>query len=425
MKIVDFFEENQIDLNDKKLLVASSAGSDSMALLDMLWGMQKKCNFAVIAAHFDHQLRVDSEKETEILKKYCRQKEIPFFSTKWLKSQQPQRGVEAAARHARYAFLTMVANEQNADYLLTAHHGDDLLENILLKFIRSGNPEEMNSLQAIGKMHGIKLLRPLLAYSKQELLDYDRTHEISFIIDSTNEEDETMRNRLRHHVVPLLKKENPALLHNALNFSQKMNKLVEMVDDRLTEIGTVEPFLGRAYRISEEKLANLTTDETTIFWQKAIWQKYHRRVNQNLGNFDVQKYQGYFYLFRKNMAKVVEPQTIKVDQEFIFQGRKLVLTTKRKENQKAIGDFWFNTNVNFSAGSLMVGYKLLLQNGQRVKAKKKFAENAIPLSLRALCLTIYVDDEPVFVEQTYQSQKWCKNGCHYYLYDFLKVYKDS
>lgn len=425
MKIVDFFKENKLHLNNKKLVVAASAGPDSMALLDMLWGVQTKMHFTVIAAHFDHQLRADSAKETDILINYCHSREIPFFSAKWLKKEQPKAGVEAAARHARYAFLTKVVKEKNADYLLTAHHGDDLLENILLKFIRSGNPEEMNSLQAVGKMHGVALLRPLLAYSKQELLDYDRANNIPFMIDSTNEEDETMRNRLRHHVVPLLKKENPALVQNALNYSKKMHDLVEVVDDKLADIGTVETFLGQAYRISVKAFVDLTADETIAFWQRVIWQKYHRRVNQNLGNFVVQEYQGYFYLFGKNKAEMIKPKTIRLDHEFDFQGRKFILTTEKKKGQKFLGDFWFDRNVNFSAGSLTPGYKLLLQNGQRVKAKKKFAENAIPLFLRPLCLTIYANNEPIFVEQTYQSQKWFKNGCHYYLYDFLKVCKDS
>lgn len=54
--------------------------------------------------------------------------------------------------------MTQIAKKEKADYLLTAHHGDDLLENILLKFIRSGNPEEMNSLQAVGVMHGVSYL---------------------------------------------------------------------------------------------------------------------------------------------------------------------------------------------------------------------------------------------------------------------------
>ena len=191
MKIIDFFNEKQIDLENKKLLVAASGGPDSMALLDMLKDLQKKQKFELIAAHFNHQSRSDSEEETRILKDYCQKNEIPLFVAKWAKNEQPKSGIEAAAREVRYNFLTKIAKNETADYLLTAHHGDDLIENILLKFIRSGNPEEMNSLQAVGVMHGVTLLRPLLSSSKQEILAYDKERGISFIVDSTNKEDDT------------------------------------------------------------------------------------------------------------------------------------------------------------------------------------------------------------------------------------------
>ncbi|NLD07864.1 MAG: tRNA lysidine(34) synthetase TilS, partial [Lactobacillus sp.] len=76
MKINDFFEDNGIELNNKKFLVAASAGPDSMALLDML----QKMKVQVIAAHFDHQLRSDSKNETKILQEYCKKYDIPLFT---------------------------------------------------------------------------------------------------------------------------------------------------------------------------------------------------------------------------------------------------------------------------------------------------------------------------------------------------------
>ncbi|WP_308555929.1 tRNA lysidine(34) synthetase TilS [uncultured Lactobacillus sp.] len=411
MKITDFFKDNNIDL-DKTFLVAASAGPDSMALLDML----RKMNVKVMAAHFDHQLRADSKDETALLKRYCQKYDIPLFTAMWTE-EKPAKGIEAAARNARYDFLTKVAKKEKADYLLTAHHGDDLLENILLKFIRSGNPEEMNSLQAVGKMYGVPLLRPLLAYSKRELLNYDEQNGIEFITDSTNNEDETMRNRLRHHVVPLLKKENPDLIANALNYSQKMTKLDDFVNQKVTEIGQLEPFLRRAYRIKSEKLAKLSKEEQIIFWQKNIWDKFHRRVNQNLGNFTVLEYQGYFYLF-KNGQLNADVQPIKLNLPFKFQNEAFVLTDRPEKDKVEIGNFWFKEKADFKAGSLMPGAKLLLQDGKRTKAKKKFAEHAIPLPLRSLCLTIYANDEPIFVEQTYQNQNWIENGNQYFLYKY-------
>lgn len=417
MKVVDFFRKNGIDLESKTLLVAASGGPDSMALLDILKNLQAKKNFQLMAAHFNHQLREDSEEESELLKKYCDEKNVPLFIAKWPKEEQPKVGIEAAARHARYAFLTQIAKENKADYLLTAHHGDDLLENILLKFIRSGNPEEMNSLQRVGEMHGVKLLRPLLGYSKDELLQYNQAHRIDFITDLTNQADETMRNRLRHHVVPLLKKENPALIKNALFFSQKMDELIDYVDEKNIAVGQLERFLNVAYRIKSEKLKRLTTKERTFFWQRMIWQKYHRRVNENLGNFAVIEYQNYFYLYKKQNISEVKKQVISLNQPFVFKNRKMVLYTERKAGIKLIGDFWFKPNTAFSVGELTAGSKLLLQNGHHVKAKKKFAENAIPLALRPFCLAIYAENEPIFVEKIYQNQNWIKNGKHYFLYN--------
>ena len=215
-KVIEFFDKNYLPLVGKRLVIATSGGPDSVALVDMLYKLKHEYNFEIIVAHFDHKLRKDSSEETNLLKKYCLRRNLSFENGIWMREENLTSGVEAAAREARYDFLVKTVHKFQGDYLLTAHHGDDLLENILLKFIRSGNPNEMNSLKAIGEREGIPLLRPLLGFSKQELLKYDRIHGLDFIEDETNNEDETMRNRLRHHVVPLLKEENPNLLHNAL-----------------------------------------------------------------------------------------------------------------------------------------------------------------------------------------------------------------
>lgn len=274
----------------------------------------------------------------------------------------------------------------------------------------------MNSLQSIGSMHGVTLLRPLLASSKQELLEYDQVRGIDFIVDSTNKEDDTMRNRLRHHVVPLLKKENESIIQNALRFSQKMSEMTNLIDDRVREVGQIESFLGQAYRIKSESLTDLSEDERIVFWQKIIWQKFHRRVNKNLGNFSVIEYQGYFYLYKSDIKIDQKIFAIKVGEPFSFNNQIFILTDKKDATKKEIGNFWFDAREDFEAGSLVSGSKLLMQNGKRVKAKKKFAENAVPLALRPLCLTIYADQEPIFVENTYQNQSWIQNGKHYFLY---------
>ncbi|WP_289762464.1 tRNA lysidine(34) synthetase TilS [Lactobacillus intestinalis] len=415
MKIIDFFKNHHIDLKDKILVVASSAGPDSMALAEMLNSQKEKLGYQLVLAHFDHQLRDDSFTETELLEKYCHQHGIKFFNKKWAKKLQPAQGIEAAARIARYDFLTKVVKEINADYLLTAHHGDDLLENILLKLIRSGNPEEMNSLQEVGKMNGVPLLRPLLSYSKKELLEYDKAHRLNFIEDSTNQEDSTMRNRLRHHIVPFLKAENPDLLENALRYSHEMSRFKELADNNFQKI-TPQKFLKVAYRLEKEKLASFNVEERIYFWQNFIWRTWHERVNQNFNGYLLLEYQGYYYLSRHSLQAKPEVFKIEVDRKFDYQGRKFVLSEKQLSYPMA-GDFWMQ-KVDFWAGSLLQT-KLPLKNGHHVKSKKKFAQAGIPQYLRPYCLTIYANQIPVFVEKTYQSQLKSDKFIHYYVYEII------
>ena len=98
-----------------------------------------------------------------------------------------------------------------------------------------------------------------------------------------------------------------------------------------------------------------------------------------------------------------------------MQGETSGLTDEQDKDKVEIGNFRLKDKNTSKAGSLIPGSKLILQDGQRTKAKKKFAEHAIPLSLRPLCLTIYADNEPIFVEKTYQNQNWIENGKQYFL----------
>ena len=419
MRLINFFKKHNLSLQDKVFVVATSGGPDSMALLDMLNNLKKKYHLQIISAHFDHQLRADSYQETQLIKQYCAQNNIEFVNKKWNKELQPQIGIEAAARKYRYAFLTEITKKRHGDYLLTAHHCDDLLENILLKFIRSGNPSEMNSLQAVGNMRDISLLRPLLGYEKAELRRYDQVNNISFIDDETNFKDDTMRNRLRHHVVPLLKKENPNIGENALRFSENINLLTDLVGKKFYEIKHPKLFLGVAYRLDKSELADLSKKEKLYYWQNFIWQKWHIRVNENLAGFNLIDYQDCFYLIKDNLKLVNKAFPIKIDKAFTFNGRAFVLTNNKKDLE-LIGDFYLSADKTFYAGPLKKGGKLPLKNGQHAKNKKEFAQAGIPINLRPYCLTIYANNAPVFVEKTYQNQVYTNIDKHYYIYALKK-----
>lgn len=268
-----FFAEEGLPL-EGNFLVAASGGPDSMALLDLMRRLPG--GFQLYAAHLDHQLRADSQKESQVLRAYCHKYQLPLYESVWPKSLHPESGLEAAARDYRYNFLFEVARQVKADYLLTAHHGDDLLENILLKLVRSGIPREMNSLKPVSQRGQVKLVRPLLAVGKADLLAYAKKQGLEYVEDETNFTGITARNRLRQEVVPLLKKESPDLLENAWRFSQEMTAEEDYFAQAAGKLPEPEPFFG-GWRIP--KAAGQAESELVkAYLENFIQKKYNKRV---------------------------------------------------------------------------------------------------------------------------------------------------
>ena len=411
----NFFKKEAISLKNKKLLVAASAGPDSMALLALLKNLQAQVPFTLIAAHFDHQLRADSSQESLVLRHFCEQQAIMLWENSWPQAQHPQTGIEAAARKARYAFLTQTAQKENCDYILTAHHGDDLLENILLKLIRSGNPSEMAELLPVTQIGGLTVLRPLLTASKQELLNFDQKKGIDFVLDQSNFTEQTLRNRLRHQVLPLLKKENPQLLNHARNFQQQMRAY-----QSLLPLPANEDFLP-AVRIQKKVLEQYDFDQQSLLLATIIWRKWHQRRQLHfqgrkleIADYLILPYGRYYYLLaKKDLPASNFKQAIYCDEPFEFNGRRLLLTQKRR-SQSEIGSFYACPTA-FTAQNQVA--KFLAKSGRHIKAKKKFAQHQVPSLLRPFCLSIWAHGRSVFTEHAYQNQVYPDSASLYFLYE--------
>lgn len=413
MDLKKFFQMHNLPLAHKKLVVASSGGPDSMALTHLLIELKKDVQFDLFVAHFDHQLRQDSMKESDLLQAYCQSQNLPLIEGRWQHGQITS-GLESRARAARYDFLKRVIDQVQGDYLLTAHHNDDLLENILIKLIRSGNPAEMNSLQAVSNWQGVKLLRPLLAFVKDDLLMYDRQHHLPYIEDETNKEDDILRNRLRHHVLPLLKKENPLLADNVLRFSQQMNLLTDLAKKQIDHLPLSQPFLG-SFRIKEDALANLLPNEKSYYWQRQVWYYRKRHIGFDLRGWQLYSYQGYEYLLAGGQNLSQEKAMVKLNEKFEFCNEQFVLTSEIMEEE--LVDSFYAEGECFWVASLPSGSKLPLKNGQHAKAKKMFARAAIPLQLRNRCLSVFdEDDQVLFVQYAYRNQRITAASRKIYLY---------
>ena len=182
---------------ENRIIIAVSGGMDSMALFSLLHSREK---FDLVIAHVNHHLRGDSNKDESLVQRACRSLGIQFFSTS-LNPGKIKKGesVEQWGRNHRYRFFNEVMAKTKANWVMTAHHGNDQVETVLMNLSRQSG---ISGLCGIGKQTK-NVLRPLLGFTKKELTDFVMRNEIPFREDSTNSELSNPRNFIRHKVVNL------------------------------------------------------------------------------------------------------------------------------------------------------------------------------------------------------------------------------
>ena len=189
------------DLNSMKLRscgIAVSGGSDSMALLHILTDWQSATKPKLSVASIDHGLRSDSKSEVEFVKKVCEEKKVEHFSlapvTQLLKTKG---NLQDNARSARYQLLKNWAYSKNIQCILIGHTLDDQEENILMRFLRGSGVDGLASMEQTVLRNEIFWIRPLLKLRKEELRDYLRSKNYSWIEDPSNFDDKYQRVKVR------------------------------------------------------------------------------------------------------------------------------------------------------------------------------------------------------------------------------------
>ncbi len=194
-----------LNLNEK-YVIAVSGGVDSMVLLDYLYQL----NHQLIVVHFNHLARKEAILDKELLEKYTTLRKIPFY---YFELNISKSDFQNQARLLRKKHLEQVAFENQCQNILTAHHLDDLAETILMKLNRGSSLLGYSGMQPFYTKHGYHYIKPLLYIDKETLLAYAKENDLPFLEDGSNFKDDYLRNRMRHHVIPALKKENDFLKH--------------------------------------------------------------------------------------------------------------------------------------------------------------------------------------------------------------------
>ena len=179
----------------KKYIVACSFGPDSMALLAT--ALLEKLN--IVVAHVNYRKRVESVFEQKSLEEFCDKNNLKLYVLDLLKKKH-EGNFQDWARRVRYEFFKNVAEKEHADAVLVAHQQDDVIETYLMQKKR-GNFVKNYGISVENEVFGVKIIRPLLGYSKKFLEDYDKANNIPFAIDKSNLSDDYTRNKIRHSVV--------------------------------------------------------------------------------------------------------------------------------------------------------------------------------------------------------------------------------
>jgi len=194
------------------VVVAVSGGSDSVALLHLLRGLQDEYALALHIAHLNHRLRPEAGADAEFVRQMAVNLGIPVTVEEVdvaARAAQEKRSLEDAGRQARYEFFARVAAAVRASRVATAHTQDDQVETVAMRFLRGTAWEMLAGIPASRRLGATTVARPLLETTRAELLGYLRRQEIAWRDDATNRDQRFLRNWVRLTWLPALEARHP------------------------------------------------------------------------------------------------------------------------------------------------------------------------------------------------------------------------
>lgn len=226
-------KDTGIKYNDCVVL-GISGGPDSMVLLHIFCELKKQLDLKLICAHVNHNLRKESREEKTFIENYCIEKGIIFEYYKIEKYGEDNFHNEA--RTIRYNYFETLIKKYNAKFLITAHHGDDLIETILMRIVRGSTLKGYSGFSKMVNKGSYKVIRPLIYITKDEILKYAKDNKIEFRTDESNFKDVYTRNRYRKYVLPFLKSEDHNVHKKFLKFSETLLEYNSFIDKQMNSV---------------------------------------------------------------------------------------------------------------------------------------------------------------------------------------------
>jgi tRNA(Ile)-lysidine synthase len=247
-KVLDFIRVRKLASRGEKLVVAVSGGPDSVCLLYILSGLCRELGIGLHIAHLNHQLRgAESDTDAKYVSGMARRLDIPAtIESRDVKAYRKKKRIslEEAAREVRYNFFAEIARTVGAARVAVGHTADDHIETILMHLLRGSGTRGLRGLLPISPWKSaagnLTIVRPLLGLSREETVAYCRRHHLKPRTDASNLSPEPFRNRIRHYLLPELRKYNPkvaeALLRTAGIAADDLDFIDKEVDRRWHEV---------------------------------------------------------------------------------------------------------------------------------------------------------------------------------------------
>ncbi|MBO9573954.1 MAG: tRNA lysidine(34) synthetase TilS, partial [Chitinophagaceae bacterium] len=321
---------------EDKLLLAVSGGVDSVVLCELC----KRGGYSFAIAHANFQLRGEESNENEefvrgLAEKYGVEIFVRRFETKQY-AEENKLSIQVAARELRYKWFNELM-QKGFDKLLTAHHRDDNIETVLMNFFRGSG---------ISGLHGIlpiknKIVRPLLNYSKEEIITFAKENNLTWREDSSNSSDKYSRNYFRQTIIPLVKNIFPEAEQNIAANIERLRE-VEILYDQAIALykKKLVEYKGKEIHIPVLKLKKLNPLSTIVY---EIVKEY---------NFTAHQVPDIINLLDAAQGKYVQSATHRI----IKNRNWLIISSKAHADSEIIIIEEGEENIAFAGGSVSIGY---------------------------------------------------------------------
>lgn len=406
-------------LKGKKLLLATSGGLDSMVMAHLF----KSLDYEFAIAHCNFQLRgIESFGDQKFVQDFADTNKIPIFITQFdtqAFADDYKLSTQVAARELRYNWFYELLETENYDYILTAHHSDDNIETFLIHLVRGSG---LNGFTGIPAQND-SVIRPLLAFSRDEISNYASANAVLWREDSSNASDKYLRNKIRHDLVPILKELNPNFLTSFQNTQKYLKEVQSMVED-----ATIMIYQQVATEIEDEihfdikKITKLPNYKSYLYqWLKefgfSAWDDIYDLVASQSGK---QVFSDEFRLLKDRHFLILSP-TNEIDATEVY-----FIDENQKEVNLPIKLSFCNKDYNSNTDNSIIfvdgdklKYPLVLKrfekgdvfqpfgmNGKSKKVSKLFKDEKLSLLQKENSWILYSDNKIVWVVGIRQDERF-------------------